>query len=61
MNKKENLQLRITEEDKQIIKNNADKYKMSMTDYILMLVYRDKNIREIDRIATELLKIINNN
>jgi len=61
MNKKENLQLRITEEDKQIIKNNADKYKMSMTDYILMLVYRDKNINEVDRIAMELLKIINNN
>lgn len=59
--KTEYLQLRITPEDKQMIKEGADRHKMNMTDYILMLVYRDRQIKRVDKIATELIKIINDN
>lgn len=59
--KTEYLQLRITPEDKQMIKDEADRHKMSMTEYILMLVYRDRQINRVDKIAIELLKIINDN
>ena len=59
--KTEYLQLRITPEDKKTIKDEADRHKMSMTEYILMLVYRDRQINRVDKIAIELLKIINDN
>lgn len=57
--KKDNyLQIRLSSKDKLIIKNNAKKMGMTVTEYIMYLINKEEYIDEIDNLSLQLLKIM---